>query len=239
MQLSKWALAVPLALAASASFGQIQVFGGGQGQGITIGSFGPGPETVSHPDMLLMRQDVQTDLGITSDQRKQLEDAQDGMFSGVSFGTAGDNAVVVQGGPPSSGGTAGAPDFKAIQKKIEDQVDHILTPPQKSRLKEIAIQLAGNAAVLDAGVENGLGLGEQQRAKVKDLDSKERAANGAVFEKARAGDLQPDQVMQIIRKNGQTLNTELGKILTDSQKAKLRAMGGKPFKAADDSEPGG
>ena len=38
-----------------------------------------------------------------------------------------------------------------------------------------------------------------------------------------------------MKKNGEILDSEIGKLLTDAQKAKLKEMGGKKFERKDDN----
>ena len=55
---------------------------------------------------------------------------------------------------------------------------------------------------------------------------------------ARRGELDREQTRPLMEKNRKIMDTELGKILTDAQKAKLKDMGGKPF-TQEPEEDGG
>lgn len=142
------------------------------------------------------------------------------------------------GGPPPGGPNGG--DFDAMRKTMEaarkknlEQIKKILTADQYARLKGIEIQLSGNAAASDPEIQQDLKLTDAQKTKVKNLLQKQGEANRSVFERARNGDIDQDQVQTSLKNNKQALNVEIGKILTDDQKATLKTMAGKPFKATD------
>ncbi|MFX5574590.1 hypothetical protein ABTD77_19315, partial [Acinetobacter baumannii] len=63
----------------------------------------------------------------------------------------------------------------------------------------------------------------------------QQEASTKIMEKMRSGEIDRDQIQEIMTKNQKAMDTELGKILTDDQKKKLSDMGGKPFKKADDN----
>lgn len=121
-----------------------------------------------------------------------------------------------------------------MEKKLEAKLKTVLTDAQQTRLHEIAIQVAGNNAIGDPGVQRSLELSAEQKAKVKALNDKQREAGRAIFEKVRNGDLDPSQAPELMRKNSEILKAELGKVLTDAQRAKLGKLGGAPFKATEE-----
>jgi hypothetical protein len=186
---------------------------------------GPGGPGGWNASGLLRRSDVQADLGFTADQKKQLDEISAKFRD--NRGPRGANA---------GGGTGAAEDNSAArearQKANEERnkaIEAILTPAQTARLKEIKIQLQKNMAIMDPDVQAQLGLSEDQKAKIKDLQDKQQQAMQAVFTKMRNNEIDRDAGRDLMRKNGQIMNTELGKILTADQSAKLAAMGGKPF----------
>ena len=121
-------------------------------------------------------------------------------------------------------------------KALNDKVLAILTPDQKSRVHEIAIQIAGNSAVLDQQIGKSVKLGDEQKDQIKSLVQKLGEANRSIMDKAREGAIERDEVRSLIRKNGKTLNVEIGKILSDDQKSQLKTLAGKPFAAQDDEQ---
>lgn len=209
---------IGVAAITATSFGQR--FGGMMG--------GPGG---GNPSMLLRRDDVKKDLALTDDQKAKLQEMQDGMRQKFmdAFQNAGEDQEARQKA------------MAAIMKDVTDQVNKILTADQQKRLKEISVQLGGNAAVLQPDVQKDLALTDEQKAKIKDLNDRQQAANREIFQKVQSGDIQREDVGDLMQKNTKVLNEEIGKVLTQAQKDKLKDMGGKPFTATDQpfGRPGG
>ena len=101
-----------------------------------------------------------------------------------------------------------------------------------TRLGEIFIQTEGNRAVLNADVQKQISFTEDQVAKLKDLNEKFQAANRGLQQVRQ--DIGREEFQARQEKNTKALADEIGKILTDAQKAKLKELGGKPFEADKD-----
>jgi hypothetical protein len=192
--------------------------GGGRGQGMRMMGGGD-----SSGLMLLQRADVQKEIVVTDDQKSKLDAVRQKMME--------DMRAQFQGG----GGQP--PDREAMQKTMQTMMDNmkkeaekILTKDQMTRLHELAIQIAGNNAATWADVQKEIGVTDDQKAKIKDLQSKQQEANQALFQKMRDQEITREELQDAMKKNTDSFNTELGKILTDAQKAKLKTMGGKEFK---------
>jgi len=182
--------------------------------------------------MLLQRDDVKKDLALTSEQTKKLEDVQQDQQDKMR---AAFQEMRDSGGQPD-------PDkmremFTKMMKESEKAAMAVLTPEQQKRLKEIWVQVSGNRVVLDEDMQKELALTADQKAKVKALQAKQQEAMQSVMEQMRNQEIDRDQAMEIFKKNDKALDTELGKVLTAEQAAKLKGMAGKPFKA--DEENGG
>jgi protein CpxP len=189
--------------------------GGGRGQGMMM----MGGD--SSGTMLLQRADVQKDLGITDDQKSKLTAMQEKART--------DMREIFQNANGDRDAMRAA--FTKYAEQMKKDVGGVLTKEQTARLKEINIQLAGNSAAAFPDVQTALGLTADQIAKIKDLGTKQQEANGALMQKVQDGEMTREEVMAARTKNGETYKTEIGKILTDDQKAKLKTMGGKEFKA--------
>jgi len=216
----KLILCLFLAALACGSFAQ-GFGGGGQGQGRRFGMMMGGGAMPS--SMLLGREDVQTDLALTDDQKTKLTELQTSLRDKMreAFqGAQGDRDAIRKA-------------FQSVQEEAEKKVKEILTPDQQKRLLEINIQLSGNRSILIPDVQKGLALTDDQKAKAKGLSEKAGEANQSVFEKVRNGEISREDVQGIMEKNRKALDDELGKLLTDDQKAKLKDMAGKPFEAKD------
>jgi Spy/CpxP family protein refolding chaperone len=226
---------VVAAAIASLAIASAQPGGGGQGRGQGRGGMmgmmrggGQGGALA-----LLGREDVKDDLGITSEQNSQLKAIQDGIRdkmmakmqeSGISFG----------------GGQR--PDMAEMQKiiapvmkEIETEMEKVLKPEQKKRLDEIDVQLSGNRIAQREKYQKLLELTPDQIAKVKKLGETAQQANQAVMEKARNQEIEWTEVRTINEKNSKALDAEIGKVLTQPQKDKIKEWSGKPFVAKDDN----
>jgi len=224
----KLTIIATLAIAATVGFAQGGGGGGGGGQG--RGQFGRGGGGFNSKDggvNLLGRKDVAAEIKLTDDQQAKLADARKKMQAERQ--TMRDNAQASGGGDPEA--------MRAANQKLMDdyrtQVMAILTPDQLTRLAQINIQMAKNRAIMDADIQSKLGITDDQKAKIKDLQDKMNAANQEIFQKMRDGTLDRTQIQPLMQKNNETLNDELGKILTPDQASKLKDLGGAQFTPTD------
>lgn len=191
------------------------------------------------PAMLLGRSDVQHDLGLSDEQKDKLtkirEDAMEEMRNRMQ------NSGFQPGGPPPSEEQQKKmrEDMQKFQAEQEAKVNAVITAEQQKRLLEIFVQLNGNGAITNKSVQSGLGLTADQLAKVKSLQEKQRTANREIFQKMRDGELDRSEIRPLMEKNNNILKEELGKVLTDAQKAKLKAMEGEKKFVPDPEEEGG
>lgn len=190
--------------------------GGGQGrQGFRMMGGGDSSGT-----MLLQRADVQKELAITDDQKTKLQGLQDKARDDMReiFQNAnGDRDAMRQG-------------MQKYMAQMQKDVAAILTKEQTARLKEINIQISGNRAATFPDIQKELGLSADQISKIKDLGTKQQEANQALFQKVQSQEITREELQDNMKKNNDTYDAEVGKILTDAQKAKLKTMGGKEFK---------
>jgi len=225
---------VVAAAIASLAIASAQPGGGGQGRGQGRGGMmgmmrgGQGGGVA-----LLSREDVKDDLGLTSEQNSQIKAIQDGVRDKMM-------AKMQEAGISFGGGQR--PDMAEIQKimtpvmkEIEAEIEKVLKPEQKKRLDEIDVQLSGNRIAQREKFQKELAMTPDQIAKVKKLSETAQQANQAVMEKARNQEIEWTEVRTINEKNNKALDAEIGKVLTQAQKDKLKEMSGKPFVAKDDN----
>ncbi len=226
---------VVAAAIASLAIASAQPGGGGQGRGQGRGGMmgmmrggGQGGALA-----LLGREDVKDDLGITSEQNSQLKAIQDGIRDKMM-------AKMQEAGITFGGGQR--PDMAEMQKvmapvmkEIETEMEKVLKPEQKKRLDEIDVQLSGNRIAQREKYQKLLELTPDQIAKVKKLGDTAQQANQAVMEKARNQEIEWTEVRTINEKNSKALDAEIGKVLTQAQKDKIKEWSGKPFVAKDDN----
>jgi len=227
------ALVVSAVLAIGAvAFAQGQGGGGGGGRG--GGGFGMrGMQgRGSTPLSLVNREDVQKDINLSADQKTKLTSLRDKQQEEMRAamenmrGGGGDREEMMK-------------QMRAFQEKNDKAIAAILTEEQNKRIREIWIQLNGNRAITDEKVQTELGFSAEQKTKVKDLQTKQQEAMQGLMERMRNQEIDRDQMREIQTKNSETMNAELGKVLTADQAAKLKTMGGKPFKATEQPRGGG
>lgn len=202
--------------------------GGGRGQGGGMrGMMGGGGDL-----QLLQRKDVQADLKITADQQKKLEAIQEEQRQVMQ-----QRMEEMRNGGGGGDREAMMAEFRKMNEAMNAKVKEVLTADQQKRLKEIGIQLAGNRAVMREDVQKELGLTADQKKKIDDLNAQMQAANQAIMQRVRDQEITREEVQPLMQKNNEALSNEIGKVLTQEQKDKLKAMGGAPFKA-DPNERG-
>jgi len=209
--------------------------GQGGGRGGQFGMQGRGG-MFGGPSALVNRADVQEDLKLTAAQKESLTKLREKQQE--------DQRAMMENLRNSGGG--GGFDREAMTKmmqenqaKNEKAVNEILTPEQQKRLKEIWVQLQGNRAIMDAKIQDELGFDQGQKDAVKALQAKQQEAAAALREKMQNQEIDREQMTEISRKNDEVMLAELGKIMKEDQAAKLKTMGGAPFKAAPQQGRGG
>ena len=233
---------------------------GGQGRGGLGMGQGRGGGMQSEMQ-LAFRKDVQTDIGVTADQKTKLDELQakqrQGRGGAGGAGGAG-GGVRNGGGAGGNGGNGGAggngaggnraggfgqmteEQRAAMAKRQEEarkELATVLSEAQIKRISEIRVQLAGTRAVMQPEMQKSLGMTTEQITKISDLQTKQREANQALMEKVRNQEMSREDVQKSMENNNKILDAEILKVLTADQNGKLKAMGGKPFKA--DPQPQG
>jgi Spy/CpxP family protein refolding chaperone len=218
-----------IAVIAVSSFAQGGGGGRGQGRG---GQFGRGMGMQdANGVFLLNRDDVMGELKLSADQKTKLEAVRtaqrDKMREAFQNGGGGGDREAMMAA------------MQKMQAESAKETLAVLNADQTKRLKELAIQRMGNAAIMNADVQKELGVTDDQKAKIKDLQDKQQAANQALMEKMRNQELDREQFQAAMTKNREVMTAELAKIVTADQKAKLTAMSGKPFKFVEQERGGG
>lgn len=142
--------------------------------------------------------------------------------------------------PAVTGGSSGKPPSEAQRRSMmmkgithmQSALAALLTPPQRTRLRQLTLQSIGPSAVLQPKVSNALGLSSGQRSS---LMSSLSAANA----KITSGDIavsSPNNVNNRLQQMGRLQEAAkaegeraLSVTLTPAQKSRWRAMLGKPF----------
>lgn len=231
MNIMKFVAVAAVAVIAVSSFAQ----GGGGGRGgfgggqFGRGGFG-GMQDASGA-FLLNREDVAAEIKLTADQKAKLDSIRQAQRDKMR--------EMFQGGGGGGDREAMMAEMRKLQEANNKETMAVLNDDQKKRLKELAVQRMGNSAIMNADIQKELGVTDDQKAKIKDLQDKQQAANQALGERMRNQEIDRDQFQAAMTKNREVMNAELAKIMTDAQKAKLTAMGGKAFKFVEQERGGG
>lgn len=209
-------------LAASFSTAIAQERGGGRGgmRMMNMGMRGGGSL------MMLQRKDVQADLKLSADQIKAVDELR---------AKNDEEMAAMRENMRASGGDFESMrrDMEKRQEETQKKVDAILDDGQRTRLKQIGFQIQGNMALMNPDTQKELGFTSEQTTKIEELQGKQREAMMAIMEKRRNGDLDQDQMQDLMRKNMDIMGGELLKLLTAEQAAKFKEMQGAPFKATE------
>jgi hypothetical protein len=201
---------------ADSAFGQPGGRGGrgGRGGGFGGGGFGGGGATA-----LLQDENVRKELDLVDEQISKLRDVGDKLqedtraeFQGFDFGS-------LQGLSPEERDERFAP----IRKKVEEinaaaqkEVDAVLLPHQRERLKQIMVQstmrFGADRALTSGTLAEDLGITQEQKDA---LAKKQQEVQASMQEK--------------MAKLRQEAEDELLSVLTPTQQAKLKSMIGQPF----------
>jgi hypothetical protein len=218
--MKKIILSIVVMMAAVASFAQ---GGGGRQGGMMAG-------LQNNPLLLLTREDVQEDLGLNSDQKLKVAEyfAPDAMRERMMsvFQNSGMSFEDMR----SEEGRKKMQDIMTKQMdSMKKEVESWLTPEQTKRVVEISLQVNGFRSILNKDVAKSLEITSAQQAKIDGLQKASGEAMQALMQKMRDQELSREEMQEKMKKNNDIMNVELGKVLTDNQRAKLTEMGGKKF----------
>jgi hypothetical protein len=123
---------------------------------------------------------------------------------------------------------------EAINAKYDDEVVKLLTPDQLTRLKQLFIQFNGGNAIANPIIEKDLGVTDDQKAKIKQV----QADSGKKMMDLFSSGGSPEDNMKAMQKLQEDQKGDLEKVLTDDQKAKFKTMQGDKFEFKKFPAPG-
>jgi Spy/CpxP family protein refolding chaperone len=193
------------------------------------------------PDSLILSPGVQEELKLTKEQKAKVREVHEAVTRGQAEATRG--AINPE-----------APlDVQALMTMIANQQSEkeaafarILTPRQRARLAQIAVQLEGPEALVKPEVATQLKLGPDQvemiQAIIAEMGEREAQLTAAQAERARAlqgdGQLQPDRKEVEAQKDQMAQATEriqaeavrqINRVLTRRQQLAYKKLLGEPF----------
>ena len=121
----------------------------------------------------------------------------------------------------------------ALARANEREIEAILTPPQQSRLRQIALQAQGPGAFREPEVVAALGLTHAQRERLRAIEE------SAFFERIRpaSSTVRPGAADPPARANAHRPNDEVAAVLTEEQARRWREMIGEPLHGTVDTFP--
>ena len=179
---------------------------------------------------LLSREDVQAELKITEDQKGRLDALRSGARDKMR---AAFTEMRNGAGGPEDAQQAMQTRMQGLFEDMAKGALSVLDDAQKQRVKELAIQSQGALAVLQPEVAKELAITGAQKAKFDDLQRMQDEANTGLFERLQSGEIDREQLGASMTKNRATMDAEVVKLLTEAQRAKLKALGGVPFEFKD------
>jgi len=115
--------------------------------------------------------------------------------------------------------------LKTRGEEIQKEVDAVLTPAQRVRLKQVAIQIQGTRALDSKEVQEALGITDEQKEKITKIREESRAGMRDLFQPGGNRE-EAQKKMEEARK---ATEEKLTAVLTDAQKTKYEQMKGKKF----------
>ena len=203
---------------------------------------------------LINRPDVQKELVITDAQKTQIAE----LFPQRARGGGGPGAGAPAGGPAAGprggggqGGPAGGPQggpaagprggqggpggdpaqMQARQAEQEKKLQAILTPTQWTRFSELRLQNEGANALMREDVATKLGLTQDQKNKLQEIQRTSMEAMRDAMQGAReGGEFNREEMQAMMEKHRKDTEAKMLAVLTEAQRTQWTAMLGKPFK---------
>ncbi|MCS7187988.1 MAG: hypothetical protein N3B10_14375 [Armatimonadetes bacterium] len=168
---------------------------------------------------LLRSPQVQQELKITEEQRTKLE--QLGEQLREKFRGLGQE---LRGLPPEEREKR----IESLNAEVEKELAKVLDEKQLKRLKQIALQVEGYAALARPSVAKEVGLTEGQLKQILEILREANEKRRALFQQGPPAD--PQARFQEMQKIRQWVEEQIGKLLTEQQKKKWQQLIGEPFK---------
>jgi hypothetical protein len=119
------------------------------------------------------------------------------------------------------------PKMEEAQKKLAKQVDEVLMPTQRDRLKQITIQIQGTAALGDDEVAKELGLSDDQQKQIQQVRTEAFEKMRESFRPGDGGDREARR--EQFQKAQKETDDKVLAVLTSEQRDKFEKMKGEKF----------
>jgi hypothetical protein len=175
----------------------------------------------SDPLQLVFRKDVQHDMQMDLGQRNKFDNLHDRQLKELQ-----------QSRMQNRRNPATVVEFqKAQRKEVQEKIDTLLTPQQKTRLGQIVLQIQGNAAVFDPAMQKTLGVTREQRERINQISQERQAKLARLQTSVAQGEIVVTDMNDMVGRILTEANDALSEVLTTEQTDQLKKMQGPPFKA--------
>ncbi len=186
---------------------------------------GPGLMGGMSGAMLLQSEQVQKELKITEAQKTKLQELSEKVRSEIRDLMSGMQNLSQEERRKKF--EEMQPEMEKRAETLRKEIATILNPKQVKRWRQIELQQQGATALLRPEVADTIGLTDEQKAKLKEINDGTAEKMRKLFEE-RGGDRQARSAkMQQLREEGEKQAMAL---LKPEQKQKLGEMMGEPFK---------
>lgn len=179
--------------------------------------------------MLLSLPEVQKELGLNDDQKKQADDlvakTRESLRGSFNFQELRNLKEDERRAKLDEARKA----REAAGEKTMAEVGKILDAKQLERFHELQLQRAGIAAIAGANVAGKLGLSQEQKDKVAKLVADVRPGGPGGGNFGQLSDEERRAAFQKFRETREKLETELQNVLTTDQKSTWEKLQGKKF----------
>ena len=117
---------------------------------------------------------------------------------------------------------------QAVNEEVERELAKVLKKEQLQRLKQIALQVEGLAALARPEIAKQVGLTEGQQQQIREILREANEKRRALFQQGPPADRQA--MFREMQKIREWVDEQIGKLLTEQQKKKWQELIGEPFK---------
>lgn len=115
-----------------------------------------------------------------------------------------------------------------VNAQVEKELAKVLKEQQLKRLRQIALQVEGLAALARPEIAKQVGVTEEQLTKIREILREAGEKRRAIFQQGPGGD--PQARFQEMRKIREWVDEQIEKLLTERQKKRWQELIGEPFK---------
>lgn len=168
---------------------------------------------------LLRNPQVQEELKLTEEQRQKIEQLGDSLREKLR----GLGQELRQLTPEER-----EKRLQAVNEEVEKELAKVLRKQQLTRLKQIALQVEGLAALGRTEVAKQVGINEEQQRKIQEILREAAEKRRALFQQGPPAD--PQATFQEMRKIREWVDEQISKLLTEQQRKRWQKLIGEPFK---------